>query len=127
MRQALPVALLALTLAGAGCTGDDAASTTTTSVEDTITTTSTSIRTSSTTLPPLVDDRSIGYGFLLGAADQTVALSVEFTDHRAAARGDIPEVSVLPDSRWRVELHIGRNLFWGPGRRHPDRPAGCRP
>ena len=49
MRRALPVALLALVLAGAGCTGDDSASTTTTSVVGTTTTASTTV---TTTLSP---------------------------------------------------------------------------
>jgi hypothetical protein len=98
MRQALLVALLALALAGAGCTGDDAASTTTT-----------------TTLPPLVDSYPRGYGFRLGAADQTTGLFVEFTDFQAGMRGDIPEVSVLPDPMWNVQVRIGSDLFinWG--------------
>lgn len=118
MRMGLLALPLALVVGGPGCTGDDSASTTTTSVVGTTTTASTTVTTTlpptttTTTLPPLVDNSGVGYGFLLGAADQTVALSVEFTDHDAAARGNIPEVSVLPDSRWRVELRFGRNLLF---------------
>jgi hypothetical protein len=120
MRQALLVALLALALVGAGSTGDDAASTTTTSVVDTTitisTTTTTTLPATTTTLPPLVDTHSIGYGFLLVAADETAALSIEFTDHRAAAREEVPEVTVLPDPLWKAEVNIGHDLdlLWGP-------------
>jgi hypothetical protein len=98
----LPVACCAALLAVAACSGGDAASTTTTTVPTTATT---------TTLPPLVDDYWSGFGFYLGAADQTAGLFVEFRDTRAAAEGNIPDVSVLPGGRWEAEVRIGSDLF----------------
>jgi hypothetical protein len=105
---ALKVALCALVVLG-GCSESDATTTTASTV-------STTVPATTTTLPPLVDTHSIGYGFLLVAADQTVALSVQFTDHRAAALGEVPGVTVLPDPLWKVEVNIGHDLdlLWGP-------------
>lgn len=115
MRHAVLVALLALALAGTGCAGGDATTTTTTTAAP-ATTTILPPAVPTTTLPPLVDTHSIGYGFLLVAADQTVALSVQFTDHSAAAREGVPEVTVLPDPLWKAEVNMGHDLelLWGP-------------
>lgn len=83
------------------CSGGDAATTAATT-------------TTSTTLPPLGESHGLGHGFQLGAADQTAGLFVWFTDLRTASEGNIPEVSVLPDSRWEVEVRIGSDLFADP-------------
>jgi hypothetical protein len=104
MRRSLLAVLCALAVAGGGCLG-----------KDTVTTTAPT--TTTVTLPPLVDSHGLGFGFRLGAADQTAGLFVWFTDMMAAAEGSIPKVSVLPDSRWEVEVRIGSNLFsnWSQG------------
>jgi hypothetical protein len=114
----LRVALCAALLGVAGCSGDGTAATT-------ASTTTTTIPATTTTLPLLVDAYDLGVAFHLGAADGTVGLFIEFTDHDAAARGDIPEVSVLPDGRWTAEVHIGHDLFASWGR--DVRPSDPRP
>lgn len=98
-------ACLGLVVLMAACSGGDAATTTAATTTAPIAT---------VTLPPLVESHGLGYGFQLGAADQTAGLFVWFTDLRTAAEGNIPEVSVLPDSRWEVEVRIGSDLFAGP-------------
>jgi hypothetical protein len=101
VRQSVWVVVCALAAVGAGCVGDGAAMTT-------------APITATVTLPPLVESHGLGYGFRLGAADQTAGLFVWFTDLRTAAEGNIPKVSVLPDSRWEVEVRIGSDLFADP-------------
>jgi hypothetical protein len=59
----------------------------------------------------LVDQYDCGYGFYLGAPDQTAGLFVVFTDFETALAGNTPEVSTLPDEHWVAEIQIGRNLF----------------
>lgn len=120
MRTALLVALLALALVGAGCTGDDAADTTATTgiaATSTSTTTTTTLlpATTSSTLPPLVEAYGGGFGFRLGAADQTVGLFVTLADLQDFYEGVVPEVSVLPNAMWEAELRFGARLFanWG--------------
>ncbi len=109
------VMVLALLLAA--CDGGEPdttmwSTTTSTGVATTTTiTTTTTIPASTTTLPPLVDGYLSGFGFYLGSADQTAGLFVECTDTRAAAEGNIPEVSTLPDGRWDAEVRIGSDLF----------------
>jgi len=116
MRQAVLVALLALALAGAGCSGDDAAITaTSTGAAATAPSTSTTIpdsatSTTATTLPRLVAWESYGLAFQRSAADGTAALSVAPTDYRDLYRGRIPEVSVLPDPRWQARIVVGHGL-----------------
>ena len=100
MRQSVWVVVCALAAGGAGCVGDGAATTT--------------APIATVTLPPLGESHGLGHGFQLGAADQTAGLFVWFTDLRTASEGNIPEVSVLPDSRWEVEVRIGSDLFADP-------------
>jgi hypothetical protein len=112
MRPGLVLLLAVLLLAA--CKGgepDTTMGSTTTSTAALTTTVATIPATTSTTLPALVDTYDLGVGFHLGAADQTEGLFVEFTDNDAATRGDIPEVSVLPDGRWTAEVRIGHDLF----------------
>jgi hypothetical protein len=59
----------------------------------------------------LVDPYDCGYGFYLGAPDQTAGLFVVFTDFETALAGNTPQVSTLPDERWVAEIQMGRNLF----------------
>jgi hypothetical protein len=101
---ALPMGLCAALLGVVGCSGGGAAATT-------ASTATTTIPATTTTLPLLVDGYMSGFGFYLGSADQTAGLFVEFTDTRAAAEGNIPDVSTLPDGRWDAEVRIGSDLF----------------
>jgi hypothetical protein len=59
----------------------------------------------------LVDQYDCGYGFYLGAADQTAGLFLVYTDFEAALAGNTPAVSTLPDEHWVAEIQMGRNLF----------------
>lgn len=109
---ALPVVLCATLLAVAGCSGGGTASTTMTTVPAT-----------SSTLPLLVEWHSGGYAFQVGTADDTTALIVAPTSYLDFFHDRIPEVSVLPDPRWRARVIIGHNLrFWGPGGDPTDPP-----
>jgi hypothetical protein len=127
------VLLFALALAGAGCSGEDAADRTTTGVVDTTappaatsTTVTTTLppTTTTTTLPPLVDSYGLGLGFHLGAADQTAGLFVELVTYENFYEGRIPEVTVLPSPRWIAEVRVGHDLFanWGSGEIDPSDP-----
>jgi hypothetical protein len=89
MRKAVASVLWVLALAAAGCGGDAA----------------------DPLASSLVDEYDCGYGFYLGAADQTTGLFMVFTDFEIALAGNTPEVSTLPDEDWVAEIQMGRNLF----------------
>ena len=57
--------------------------------------------------PALVDMYGCGFGFHVGSQDQTVGLFVSLTERG----GEIPSISVLPDSLWEAEMRLGENLF----------------
>jgi hypothetical protein len=108
----LPVVLCAALLGVAGCSGGG-----------TTATTATIIPAATATLPLLVTWHSGGYSFQVGTADNTAGLIVALANYRDFFHGRIPEVSVLPDPRWRARVIIGHDLrFWGPGGDPTDPP-----
>jgi len=98
MARTVQVFLLVMVVGLAACERGDAATTTTV-----LTATSTSL--------PALHDHGLGWGFHLGSADQTVGLFMDLADYEDFFAGALPEVTVLPDSRWVTEVYFGHDLF----------------